>query len=171
MQLSLMPTLLVTGALVALMIPSSLSAADHDHADYLPRIGPQILLGTSGIEPGLFAEWRLSEAELQVRPEILVNEDGKVGGGGAIMWEPGFIPMPERNALAVGPRVVFHDSDDSGWEVDVMAIWSLDLIPTQPRRHFLEVIGALGVLEDRRDNSETNTRFGASIGVGYGFQF
>lgn len=145
-----------------------LAAADHVHADHLPRVGVQVLAGTSDIEPGIFAEWRLRDAELQLRPEIFLNEDGDVGGGGAIAWEPGFIDLPERHALALGPRVVYHNSDESGWEFDLMAIWSFDLIPSQRGRHFLEVIGAVGVLQDEEDDDHT---VGASGGIGYGFQF
>ncbi|MBA3697369.1 MAG: hypothetical protein H0W78_00685 [Planctomycetes bacterium] len=150
-----------------------LAAVDHDHADYLPRVGVQVLAGTSGIEPGIFAEWRLSEACVQLRPELFVNEDSKVGGGGgALVWEPGFIHLPERHALAIGPRAVFHNSDRSGWEVDLMVIWSMDLDPSQRGRHFLEVIGAVGVLEDEdKDEDEDDSVIGASIGIGYGFQF
>jgi hypothetical protein len=149
-----------------------MAAMDHDHPDHLPRIGAQVLAGTSGIEPGVFAEWRLHDAGLQVRPEVFVNEDGKVGGGGAVAWELGFFNLPERNALALGPRVVFHNSDESGWELDLMAIWSFDLVPSQRGRHFLEVIGAVGVLEEEEENgSDEESVVGASIGIGYGFQF
>lgn len=155
-------------ALVGTTLP--LSALDHRHEDHLPRFGVQVLAGTSGIEPGVFAEWRLSEAQIQLRPEVFVNEDGKVGAGGAIAWSPEFIDLPERHALALGPRVLFHNSDDSGWEVDLLAIWSFDLIPSQRGRHFLEIIGAVGVLEDR-EGPDDETEVGASAGIGYGFQF
>lgn len=156
--------------LASTMLP--IVAVDHDHPDHLPRLGVQVLAGTSGIEPGAYAEWRLSEAGLQLRPEVFINEDGKVGAGGAIAWEPGFIDLPKRHALAFGPRVVYHNSDESGWEVNLLAIWSFDLVPSQHGRHYLEVIGAVGVLEEQEeDGDDEESVVGASIGIGYGFQF
>lgn len=164
------PTTPLAGLFLITTTALPLAAAHHDHEDYLPRVGVQVLGGTSGIEPGIFAEWRLSEAHLQVRPEVFVNEDGKVGGGASIGWEPGFFDLPERHALAIGPRVVFHNSDESGWEVDLMAIWSMDLVPSQRGRHYLEFIAAVGALEEE-DDEDDQTIVGASAGIGYGFQF
>lgn len=160
----------VAGIFVIATSALPLAAVDHDHADHLPRVGAQVLAGTSGIEPGIFAEWRLREAQLQLRPELFINEDGNLGGGGAIAWEPGFFDLPERHSLALGPRVVFHNSDESGWEVDLLAIWSFDLIPSQRGRHYLEFIAAVGALEEE-DDDDDQTIFGASAGIGYGFQF
>jgi hypothetical protein len=169
MKIPMMP---FAGLFVLATTALPLAAAHHDHEDYLPRVGAQVLAGTSGIEPGIFAEWRLSEANLQLRPEVFINEDGKVGAGGSVGWEPGFLHLPEHNTLAIGPRVVFHNSDDSGWEVDLMAIWSMDLVPSQRGRHFLEFIGAIGALEEEEeDDDDEETVVGASIGIGYGFQF
>lgn len=163
------PFFIVTALLGAAALPSF---AAEPHADHLPRVGAQVLAGTSGIEPGAFAEWRLSKPGLLLRPEVFINEDGKVGGGGAVAWEPGFIDLPERHTLALGPRLVFHNSDESGWELDLLAIWSFDLVPSQRGRHYLEIIGAVGALEEEEDNDDDEeTVVGASIGIGYGFQF
>ena len=82
--------------------------------------------------------------------------------------------LPDRHSLSIGPRVVYHNSDESGWEADVQAIWSLDLAPAHKGRHFLEVIGAVGALEhdDKDDaNDDKKVRLGASIGIAYGYQF
>lgn len=163
------PFLLVTALLGAVSLPSF---AAEPHADHLPRVGAQVLAGTSGIEPGAFAEWRFSEPGLLLRPEVFINEDGHIGFGGAVAWEPGFIDLPERHALALGPRLVYHNSDESGWEIDLMAIWSFDLIPSRHGRHYLEIIGAVGALEEEdEDGGDEETVVGASIGIGYGFQF
>lgn len=162
-----LPFFTVTALIGAMSLPAF---AVEPHADHLPRVGAQVLAGTSGIEPGAFAEWRLSEPGLLLRPEVFINEDGHIGFGGAVAWEPGFINLPERHALALGPRLVYHNSDESGWELDLMGIWSFDLVPSQRGRHYLEVIGAIGALEEENDGDE-ETEVGASIGIGYGFQF
>lgn len=162
------PFLIVTALLGAVSLPSF---AAEPHADYLPRVGAQVLAGTSGIEPGAFAEWRFNEPGLLLRPEVFINEDGHVGFGGAVAWE-GFFDLPDRHAIAVGPRLVYHNSDESGWEIDLMAIWSFDLSTAHRGRHYLEVIGAVGALEEEdEDNGDEETVVGASIGIGYGFQF
>jgi len=68
--------------------------------------------------------------------------------------------------------VVYHNSDDSGWEADALVIWNLDLNTSQRGRHFLEVIGAIGVLQDKENDDGANKAVvGASIGAGYGYQF
>lgn len=151
-----------------------LAAADWHHDDALPRVGVQVLLGTSGFEPGIFAEWRLGDQPMVARPEVFLNEDERAGGGGSIAWEFPFFSLPDRHSLSIGPRVVYHNSDESGWEADVQAIWSLDLAPAHKGRHFLEVIGAVGALEhdDKDDaNDDKKVRLGASIGIAYGYQF
>lgn len=160
---------LVTALIGATALPV---LAAEPHADHLPRVGANVLVGTSGIEPGAFAEWRLSGPDLLLRPEAFINEDGRVGFGGAVAWELDFIKLPEHHRLAVGPRVVYHNSDESGWEADVMAIWSIDLVASQRGRHYLEIIGAVGVLEEEEDNDkDEESVVGASVGIGYGFQF
>ena len=157
-------------ALIGTTVLPALAVEPHD--DHLPRVGAEVLAGTSNVEPGVFAEWRLREPGLILRPEVFINEDGRPGFGGAVAWELDFLNLPERNTLALGPRAVYHNSDESGWEVDLMAIWSFDLAPSQHGRHYLEVIGAVGALREDKDNRDNeDTVIGASIGVSYGFQF
>ncbi len=137
-----------------------------------PRLVVQALVGTSGFEPGIAAEWRLRDQDIVLRPEGFISEDGRVGGGASVNWNLRFFDLPDNQRLTVGPRVVYHNSDDSGWEADALAIWHLDLVPSQRGRHFLEVIGALGVLQNKEEGPDYNdAEFGASIGVGYGYQF
>ncbi len=165
------PLPLIATFLLMGMAAPSLSAAVVDH-DYLPRLGGQVLFGTSGVEPGIFAEWRLGDADLLLRPEVFLNEDERAGAGAMVGWEIDFFNLPERQQLAIGPRVAYHNSDESGWEVDLMAIWSFNLVPNRDGRHYLEIIGAAGVLEEEEKNTDdTSTEFGASIGIGYGYQF
>lgn len=165
------PNLIVTTLLCSGMAIPFLGAADL-HDDALPRVGAEIMLGTSGAEPGLFAEWRLSGSAMLVRPEVFLNEDERVGAAASLAWEPEFLHLPERQHLGLGPRVIYHNSDDHGWEVDLMAMWSFDLVPAQRGRHYLEVLGAIGALqEDNHHDDSKDTVLGASIGIGYGYQF
>lgn len=145
--------------------------ADHVHDDVaIPRLVVQVLGGTAGIEPGIAAEWRCNDGAFLLRPEILLSEDGRVGGGASVAWDLAWLRLPERHAITLGPRVVYHHSDDTSWEADAQAVYSFDFLGSPHGRHYLEVIGDLGV---RRDTSEDHheNRLGASIGIGYGFQF
>ena len=165
------PSRVLVPVLSVLFTTSAFAVEPHD--DALPRLGAPVLVGTSGIEPGIFAEWRLSAAQLILRPEVFVNEDEHIGGGAALAWEPEFFHLPERHSISLGPRLVHHNSDDSGWEVDLQAIWSLDLVPRHRGHHYLEVIGSVGVLEDEHDENDddSDATIGASVGIGYGYQF
>jgi len=145
-----------------------LTAADHNEA--IPRVGPQVLVGTSGFEPGIFAEWRFHKTSLVVRPELFLNEDERAGGGASIGWEFSCFSLPDQHRFIIGPRIVYHNSDESGIEADLMGIWSLDLFPTHRGRHFLEVITAVGAVE-KENQGDDDIEVGASIGIGYGFQF
>lgn len=151
----------------------SLSAMDRPLSDpAYPRLVVQALVGTSGFEPGIVAEWRLHDHEIMLRPEVFISEDGRPGAGGSINWNLSLLNLPDSQYLTVGPRVVYHNSDDSGWEADALVIWNLDLNTSQRGRHFLEVIGALGVLQDKENDDGANKAVvGASIGAGYGYQF
>ena len=162
-------------ALAFTMVAQQASAADlqADHVHHgiaVPRIVAQVLGGTSGIEPGIAAEWRFNDDHLVVRPEIFLSEDAEVGGGASVAWELTFFDLPDRHAINLGPRVVYHNSDDSGWEADLQAVYSYDLLGSPHGHHYLEVIGAIGFLRDTSDDNH-DTKVGASIGVGYGFQF
>lgn len=150
------------------------AAADRDgDPDVYPRVVAEVLFGTSGFEPGLAAEWRFASGGtlMMVRPEVLINEDGRPGGAVSLNWMPDdLLSLPDMHSLSFGPRLAYHNSDDSGWEGALLAIWHINIAPGNDRRHYIEVIGAAGILEDKRDNHD-DTRFAGTVGVGYGFQF
>ncbi len=165
---SLVP-LIAAFALPALpLVP--LVAMERAHEITAPRLVGQVLVGTSGFEPGIAAEWRVSDPLCVLRPEVFINEDARPGFGASVTWDLAFLNLPERQSITFGPRVVYHNSDDSGWEADAMAIWHFDLVTNHRGRHFLEVIGAVGALQDEKDGEE-DTVIGASAGIAYGFQF
>jgi hypothetical protein len=151
-----------------------LSGADRlaDSEPY-PRLVGEVLFGTSGFEPGVAAEWRTTMGSFakMIRPEVLINEDGRPGGAVSLNCLIAEAPMPEGHSLSIGPRLAYHNSDDSGWEGAVLAIYHIDIAPGQGHRHFIEVIGAAGILEDKRDDEDHSARFGGTVGVAYGFQF
>jgi hypothetical protein len=147
-----------------------LAAVERAHEMTAPRLVGEVLVGSSGFEPGVAAEWRVGDPMCVLRPEVFINSDARPGFGASVTWDLAFLNLPERQSLTFGPRVVFHNSDDSGWEADAMAIWHFDLIPSQRGRHFLEVIGTIGALQDRKDD-KNDTIIGASGGIAYGFQF
>ena len=135
------------------------------------RLVPQITAGTAGLEPGLALEWRgLDLAPVIIRPEIFVSEDGHPGGGGAILYDLTSVAgLPSRHALAVGPRAVYHHSDEYGWEVDGMVTWGYSLTNAidKPNRHVIGVLGAIGVAHDlEHDESDV----GVTGGVFYAFR-
>jgi hypothetical protein len=147
-----------------------LTAADSIHIEAIPRVGPQVLVGTSGFEPGIFAEWHFREASLVARPELFLNEDERAGGGAMIGWEMPCFSLPEQHHIIIGPRVVYHNSDESGIEADLMGIWSMDIHPASHGRHFLEVITAIGAVEKDKDGDD-DIELGATVGISYAFQF
>lgn len=179
---ALIPTLLLSTACAL----SAAHAADHEHHDGIPRLVAQALVGTTGFEPGVAAEWRFGSPYLLLRPEVFISDHDGVGLGCSVGWELPF-NLPERHAITLGPRVVYHtddddddDDDDYSWGAYAMAIWHFDLVPSQRGRHFLEVIGAVGaILEDRHDNNgngngdddDHDIDPALSIGAAYGFQF
>lgn len=147
-----------------------LAAMERGHEMTAPRLVGEVMVGSSGFEPGVAAEWRVGDPMCVLRPEVFINSDARPGFGASVSWGLSFLNLPERQSLTFGPRIVYHNSDDSGWEADAMAIWHFDLIPTQRGRHYLEVIGAIGALQDRKDD-RNDTIIGATVGVGYGYQF
>jgi len=164
--LVLVPTLLI-GTTCALFAAHS---DVHEHNNGIPRLVAQALVGTAGFEPGVAVEWRFGPYHVLVRPEVFINEDSDVGFGASVGWELRFFDLPKRQAITVGPRVVNHNSDDYGWGADAMAIWHFDLMPSQRSRHFLEVIGTVGVIEEDK-NGDDDVEPAFSVGAGYGFQF
>lgn len=120
---------------------------------------------TAGFEPGVVLEWRAGDfARVVFRPEIFINEDGRFGGGGAILYDlSSELDLPKDQALSVGPRFVQHNSDDTGWEFDGLLSHEISLSGVaKPWRHAIGALGALGVRDDRDDDQ---TDVGASAGV------
>lgn len=131
---------------------------------------PQLALGTAGLEPGLAVEWRASSLlPIVLRPEVLLNEDGDIGGGGSVLYEltRGAV-LPNRQAIAFGPRIVHHQADDTGWEAGLLATWGYDLDAGRPWRHSVGVLGAVGAQEDRKHD---DWDVGLTGGIFYAFRF
>lgn len=135
------------------------------------RLQPQLTGGSSGFEPGLALEWRNPRFPLWIiRPEILLSSDHQLGGGGAILYDLSLkVGLPARQALAVGPRGIYHNNDDSNWGVDAMATYSYELSAT-PRawRHSIGALAAVGVLQKVHPD---DMAIGTTVGVFYSFGF
>ena len=158
------PFLLRASALAVLV--AALHAADTD-----VRLVPQLVIGTAGFEPGVAVEIRgLARPELVLRPEVLLNEDGRLGVGGALLYDVSTgMDLPSRHAVAIGPRVLYHNSDHYGWAADAMATWGYDLAPEQRAwRHSIGALATVGALQDRKHD---DTDLGASVGIFYAFGF
>ena len=153
---------------LSIAVAAGAAALDNGHD---VRIVPQLMAGTSGFEPGLALEWRgPANPGIVVRPELLLSEDGRLGGGAALLVDlEQALPLPQRQAIAIGPRVVYHNSDDSSWEADVLATWSYELsADARPWRHAVGALAALGVVRDRDAH---DFDLGASAGLFYAFGF
>ncbi len=149
-------------ALVALIGASAWTSEDD------VRIVPQLAVGSSGFEPGLALEWRGPSRQMIVRPEVFISEDGRIGAGGAILFDATApTGLSSRHAVAVGPRVVYHHSDETSWEADVMGLWSYDLGSHDAWRHSVGVLGALGV---RREKQDKDNAFGGTVGIFYAYR-
>ncbi len=130
------------------------------------RVGPQVLLGTSGFEPGAFAEFTWDHFRL--RPELFVHDGRRPGAGVSGLWQLPVDLLPA-HTLHLGPRVAYHngkhDHDPRG-EISAMAIYNMPLPPKDAAsRHHLEIIAATGVVD------EDGTEFAFSAGAGYVFRF
>lgn len=147
-----------------------LVAVDQPRDTVSTRLIGELMLGTSGFEPGIAAELRTVGLAHIIRPEIFLNEDFRPGFGISVAWNLTFLDLPDRQMISVGPRAVYHNSDNSGWEADAMAIWHMNMGSKQRSQHYLEVIGTLGALQDK-DDDRRDTVIGASAGLAYGFQF
>jgi hypothetical protein len=162
---SISPTILAC-AVVFVLAGSTAYAADNDL-----RIVPQISAGTAGVEPGLALEWRgMDRSSLILRPEVFVSEDGRIGAGGAVLYDVSVnLDLPKRQAIAVGPRVVYHNADHYSWEADAMATWGYDLVGgVRAWQHSVGVLGAIGVTHDKEHDDND---LGASAGVFYSYRF
>lgn len=132
------------------------------------RLVPQLAFGTSGLEPGIALEVRTGRIQpLIVRPEVLLNEDGRLGVGAALLFDiSSATRLSERQALAIGPRLVYHHADESGWEADAMATWGIDLSGRLAWRHSVGVLAAIGALHDPEDD---DTGIGLTGGIYYAY--
>ncbi len=130
------------------------------------RIGPQALVGTSGFEPGAFAEF--TWGEFRLRPELFLQDWDRPGAGVAGLWQLPIDLLPG-HTLHIGPRFAYHNGehgDDPRAELSAMAIYNLPLPPKQAdSRHNLEVIVATGLVDG------DGTEFAFSAGAGYIYRF
>jgi hypothetical protein len=130
------------------------------------RVGPQVLLGTSGFEPGAFAEFTWDQFRL--RPELFLHDRDRPGAGVAGLWQLP-VSLLDGHTLHVGPRLAYHNGDhgdDPRGEVSAMGIYNLPIPPKQAdSRHHLEIIAAIGVV----DEDGTDAAF--SAGAGYVYRF
>jgi hypothetical protein len=133
-----------------------------------PQLVGEVLVGTSGVEPGVAAEFRLPiEHPLILRPELFLQDGDRPGIAFAVLWPIPFI-LPAGHEFVIGPRVAYHNGDQYDaphGELDAMAIYSFPIIPSQPGHHHIEIITALGILDD---NGPT---LGVSVGAGYAYSF
>lgn len=130
------------------------------------RFGPQVLIGTSGVEPGAFAEFTWSDFRL--RPELFVHDFERPGAGVSALWK---LPatLLDGHTLHLGPRLAYHNGDhrdDPRGELSAMAIYNLPIPPKQAdSRHNVELIAATGLVD------EDGTEFAFSAGAGYVYRF
>jgi len=156
-------------ALVAADADAAPAAADNQDI----RIVPQIMAGTAGFEPGVAVEWRSALlGDWVLRPEVFLSENVRVGAGLSALYD--FSPalaLPKNQAFELGPRLVFHNADHTGWEGDALATYTYSL-DDQPKA-FRQSVGLLGTLGlcDHRDNGDNRIQIGASLGAFYSFRF
>lgn len=130
------------------------------------RVGPQVLLGTSGFEPGAFAEFTWDKFRL--RPELFVHDRDRPAAGVAALWQLP-VTLLAGHTLHLGPRLAYHNGDDSKdprGEVSAMGIYNLPIPPkTADSRHNIEIIVATGLVD------EDGAEFAISAGAGYVYRF
>jgi hypothetical protein len=130
------------------------------------RVGPQALIGTSGFEPGAFAEFTWDHFRL--RPELFIQDFARPGAGVAALWKLP-VKLLDGHTLHVGPRLAYHNgdhNDDPRGELSAMAIYNLPIPPKQAdSRHNVEIIAATGLVD------EDGAEFAFSAGAGYVFRF
>jgi hypothetical protein len=130
------------------------------------RVGPQVLLGTSGFEPGAFAEFTWDQFRL--RPELFIHDRDRPGAGVAGLWQLP-VALLDGHTLHVGPRLAYHNGDDGHdprAEVSAMGIYNMPIPPkSADSRHNIEIIAAIGVVDE--DGAEA----ALSAGAGYVYRF
>lgn len=135
------------------------------------RVVGQVTIGRAGWEPGVAGEFPVSLGgfPLLARPEVFINDDVKIGGGAAALWSLRIEQLPRGHMFLLGPRVVYHNADDWGWEGSAMALYSFPLRNASTHHH-LELIATLGFMEDKRED-DSDLTLGGSGGVAYAWQF
>lgn len=151
-------------ALVALLAGFALHAGAMEWKDV--RVGPQVLVGTSGFEPGAYGEFTWDAFRL--RPELFIHDRNRPGAGVSALWQLPVTLLPG-HTLHLGPRLAYHngdDGDDPRGEISAMGIYNLP-IPPKPgdSRHHLEIIAATGLVD------EDGAELAFSAGAGYCFRF
>jgi hypothetical protein len=140
-------------------------------ADTTVGIGPQLMIGTPGFEPGAAAEIHVGMWEpIVIRPELFISDDGRLGGGASLLWSlSDYFSLGDRQRISVGPRVVYHNSDEDGLEVSAFGVWDFLLGDGIAQHHHIEALGALGVVDDRDEGQGANLL--ASGGAAYIYRF
>jgi len=153
---------------LAVAIPLLDAAVDPRALDTHPiRIGGQLMAGVAGVEPGGFAEFTFGRDQIwRVRPEVILNEDRDLGLGVALLWNLKAMALPTDHSLWIGPRLAFHNADDWGGEGSALLIYNIPI--TGHQRHNIEVLAALGIIDDKDDDE---LALAAAVGAGYAFRF
>lgn len=150
-----------------------LSAAD----PAIPRLVGELLVGTADLEPGIAAEWTFGdEMPIRVRPEVLINRRDLPGLAASVTFPIAAGSLPNDQELHLGPRLVFHNEryhggkyDDDlryGLGVEVFGIYDFPIVPSQPGRHGIQALAALGVVDHRDDLDLSLT-----VGAAYAYRF
>ena len=147
---------------------ASAAAQDADSSDGQGQIGiaPGIMVGSSGFEPGLAFE--IQAETVTIRPELILSEDERIGAGVALLWDlTTRANLDPGQRIETGPRLLHHDADDHGWEIDGMLVWSLAIGQKRSWRHAVEMIGAVGLVDERHD---AGAAIGFNLGLAYVFR-
>lgn len=158
----------VVGLLAAGAASANAAAGLESHVHDL-RLVPEAMVTLPGLEIGVALEYRaVGAAWLVARPEVFVNDDGDIGAGGALLWSLKDTFRFDRFDLAFGPRFAHHGAEDYSWSLGGMGLFSYALGGGNVRRHFIEALGELGVINDKDDDE---TEINLMAGVAYAFRF
>ena len=143
----------------------------------IPRLVGELLVGTADLEPGVAAEWTFGEElPIRVRPEALINRRDLPGLALSVTFPIAAGSLPGDQELHLGPRLVFHNERYRGGKYDddlryglgfeVFGIYDFPIVPSQPGRHGIQALAALGVVDHRDDLDPSLT-----VGAAYAFSF
>lgn len=167
-------------ALLATLTAAALPGADAPAARSWPRLIGQALVGTAGFEPGVAAEWTFPGAHpLRLRPELFLNDRPRPGIAGSVSWGVLGDVLPAGHELFIGPRLAYHNNrhdhdgrrDDDhdlhyGFEFGAVGFYVFPIVPSQPGRHWIEIIAAPGIVDSKDDWDPAIT-----VGAAYGYAF